>query len=205
MGLEISGIVGLDLSITSTGLARWGIKPETPVFHTLIKTTPKMGTQMERCRFIADQIQSYTTRIDLFFIEDYAYGIGAKGKGKAQQLASLGQLGGIVKSMGIDWTGCEPFPVAIGTWKKFLSNNGNLNKDSFKLEVFKKHGIETMGNDDAAAIGICDFARCLLKPSSAERKLLKYELALTEKYKKDHPELKLRLQSLAQKQAEGKV
>jgi len=200
MALEISGIIGLDLSLTSTGIARWGIKPETPVFHTLIKTDPKMGTQIERCRFIADQILLYSTKIDLFFIEDYAYGIGAKGKGKAQQLVTLGQLGGIVKSRVLDFTGCEPFPVAIGTWKKFLSNNGNLNKDSFKLEVFKKHKIEARGNDDAAAIGVLDFARCLLKASSV-RKLKKYELALIEKYRKEHIELRIRLQALAKKQA----
>lgn len=199
MGLEISGIVGLDLSLTSTGFARWGISPEIPLFHDLIRTDTKtFGTPLERCIYIANQIHLLSTQADLFFIEDYAYGV----KAKVSRLATLGELGGIVKQKILEVTHCEPFVIAPGTWKKFLSNNGHLDQASFKLWVYKKFKIEPMGHDDAAALAICDFARCLLQTSKV-RKLLKYEADMIKKYREEHPELKPRLQSLAKYQQEG--
>jgi len=195
MALDISGIVGLDLSLTSTGFARWGISPEIPLFHDLIRTDTRMGSNLERAIYIAGQIHLLSTKADLFFIEDYAYGVPAK----KSRLATLGELGGVVKAIMLKHTHCEPFVVAPGTWKKFLNNNGNLDQASFKLEVYKKLEIEPMGHDDAAALAICDFARCVLQASKI-RKLKKYEEAVIKKYRKEHPELKIRLQSLAKYQ-----
>jgi hypothetical protein len=201
MALEITGIVGLDLSLTSTGFARWGIKPQVPLFHDLIRTNTRSGnTDVERCLFIANEIYSRTMASDLFFIEDYAFGV----KAKASRLATLGELGGIVKATMMKYTHCEPFVVSPGTWKKFLCGKGNLDQASFKLEVFKKLEIEPMGHDDAAALAICDFARCMLQASKV-RKLKKYELESIKKYRKEHPEIKPRLQSLAKWQKEGAV
>ena len=193
MGLDISGIVGLDLSLTSTGFARIGLNPKIePVFHNIFKTDPKEGTDIERCLKIAQEIVMHSTKADLFFIEDYAYGIPAK----VSRLATLGELGGVVKIVIMKHTKCEPFVVTPGTWKKFLCGKGNLNKDSFKLEVFKKYDIEPMGNDDAVAIAICDFAACALR-GEKHREMLKYEQACIKKYREDHPELRTRLQALA--------
>jgi hypothetical protein len=156
-----------------------------------------MGTDVERAIYIAGQIHTMTMKQDLFFIEDYAYGV----KAKVSRLATLGELGGIVKVIMMKHTHCEPFVVAPGTWKKFLCNKGNLDQASFKLEVFKKLEIEPLGHDDAAALAICDFARCVLQPKT--RKLKKYETEMIKKYRKEHPELKPRLQSLAKWQKEG--
>jgi Holliday junction resolvasome RuvABC endonuclease subunit len=199
MALEISGIVGLDLSLTSTGFARWGIKPDVPLYHDLIRTDTRSGsTRIERCLYIAQQIHTLSTKCDLFFIEDYAYGVRAK----ASSLATLGELGGIVKAVIMKHTHCEPFVVAPGAWKKFLCGKGNLDQASFKLEVFKKLGVEPLGHDDAAALAICDFARCLLQASKI-RKLKKYEEEVIKKYRKEHTELRPRLQSLAKWQKNG--
>lgn len=157
-------VYGLDLSLTGTGVAV--IRGDCSITNCVIKTATTDGNHIDRCLTIARTIQSmlkrHPFREDIFvFNEDYAYGVS----NKASQLATLGELNGIIKSMVLGYTKKYSVAVPIGTWKAFMGN-GQLPKDEFKLAVFKKFGIECKTNDEAAAIGIADFGYALLTSKS---------------------------------------
>jgi len=180
------GIVGLDLSLSGTGMARIEkIKNDPILRHTyFFPTNVSDGSRIKRSQDIFYAIQENSDINDLFFIEDYAFTINPK----ASMLATLGELGGIVKLKILEWTGAEPRTIAQGSWKKFLSGDGRLNKDGFKLAVFKKFDIECRTNDEAAALGVADLAWNLF--SGHKRQLLKYEEDVIKNYRKLHRENK---------------
>lgn len=160
--MEIDGVVGLDLSLTSAGVCRLNfsanVDNEVLLIHCAIGTTTKFGTRLERYRHTMIEINKVVQSRDLVFVEDYAYGI----KAKKSMLATMGEIGGLVKTMTWRKTGIEPFLVSPGEWKKFLCGDGRLNKDAFKLKVFQKYKIEVPTNDEAAAIAIAHLGRAVL-------------------------------------------
>ena len=180
------GVVGLDLSLTGTGMVRFGSHPvkgapnnrTLEVIRTISTKKSDDNTRTHRCWYIANQIIGSSLKTDRFFIEEYAYRI----KNNASSLATLGELTGVVQLLFWRWTGRVPIFITAGQWKKFLCDNGSLNKDAFKLKVFQKFGVECATNDEAAAFGIADLAWNL---HTLDRTLLKYEEKLIAKMKKD--------------------
>ena len=160
--------VGLDLSLTCTGFCAIY---DRKLHIEAIKFDKHVGTRVDKCIAIAKEIKNLITPESHIFIEDYAY---ASGKGNS--LAQLGELNGIVKAVLAAYTDRIPYEIPIGTWKKFLSNNGNLNKDEFKLQVYKKFGVECPTNDEAAAVGLADFGYSLVNEEAFNhREFTKYE------------------------------
>ncbi len=195
MKAKVTGIVGIDPSLTSLGFARIDIAEiksgNNFTFRGTFVSNVKRGTQLERCVQMWRDIRIETHNPDLVFIEDYAYG-------KPHKMAALGELGGILRLMLSRYSAfqLEAIPVAIGSWKKFLCGRGNLNKDEFKLQVYKKFDIECSTNDEAAAIAIADFGAHLVL-GQHNRDLTKYEEGAIKQYRKDNPAF---LQSLAKLQ-----
>lgn len=194
--MTVTGVVGLDLSITSTGMARMPIKNAGKgelFFHKAFGSVSGEKAPMKRYTYIFDNIRKYSKKTDLFFIEDYAYG-------KPQKMWMLGELGGITKLLLTRWSEyrTEPMVVAPGTWKKFISGNGSLKKDEFKLWIYKRTDTEVRTNDEAAAMAIAMFGMHVLRGDYAKKykksKLVKYQKEVIRKYRKDY---KSRLQSLA--------
>lgn len=121
--------VGLDLSLTATGLCDWA--GDT---HTL--SSPLSG--MERIRDLMDQVQrqvlhfddvGWETAADLVVIEDYAFSRG----GHAHE---AGELGGSIKNMLIDYS--LPYVlVSPSAVKKFATNEGNANKIKMAVAAAK--------------------------------------------------------------------
>ncbi len=171
-------VMGLDLSLTGTGVAV--VSSSSNIWHTTISSNPSLS-RIEKCIDIANKIKSYVLDgggCDEVFIEDYAYGIT-----RANSLAYLGELNGIVKASILSTLGKPAYTVPIGVWKKFLCDNGALNKDEFKLRVYKKFGVECATNDSAAAIAIADFGFSIFTGSGFNgRKLNKYELNIIRKF-----------------------
>jgi len=192
---KVTGIVGIDPSITSLGFCRIAIhetkvKDEADYTYewTAIKIDPKKGTQLTRILDVWRAVKLMTNNYDLVFIEDYAYG-------KPFKMAMLGELGGILRLMLSRYSAfqLEAIPVPIGSWKKFLSGKGNLPKDEFKMQIYKRFGFECETNDEAAAIGIADFGAHLFLGQHI-RDLTKYEKDAIKAWEKANPSI---LQSLA--------
>jgi len=182
--MKIKGVVGLDLSLTGTGFVR--LRPGEKPVHKTLKTDVTSGSHLERYKKLARGIVIMTDPDDVIFVEDFAYGV----PGGRSSLPVLGELNGVVK-MAL-WARSEftrePLMITPGQWKKFLSGKGNLNKDAFKLWVFKKFNIECGTNDEAAAFGIADLGwHLVMKP---KRKLTGYENQVLSKVRKRYgPEL----------------
>ena len=118
MNDNISGIVGLDLSLTGTGFARVTENSDSNISieTKFMPTRADSGTRITRYRRIAKAIVRSVEKNDIVFIEDYAYGI----KPKASSIVTLGELGGIVRLALALHTGNEPLTITTGEMRKYL-------------------------------------------------------------------------------------
>jgi hypothetical protein len=181
---EISGIVGLDLSITGSGVCRLAtVRSYSGTFTQTIGTKPKDGNMMQRNAASASKIMDIIERNDIVLIENYAFGV----KKDTSKLVTLAEFGGLIKFAVYRKTKRLPLLIASGTIKKWLSNNGNLNKEDFKMAAYKKYNIEFATGDEVIAYSMVDFGFHLLFPP--KRKLFKYEEESIKNFKKKHSEI----------------
>lgn len=119
-------ILGLDLSLTSTGATL--LKGRRPIAVANFKTSPADGADVERGEKIASELRDWIEENglpDRIGIEDYAHS-------KATNVSRLGELGGCVKRM--LWLDLGRDPRAVikmpsSTVKKFATGNGRASKD----------------------------------------------------------------------------
>lgn len=180
---EISGIVGLDLSIAGSGVVRYDVEDKEYDYINTIGTKPNEGSMPERSGKSAKKIMYIIENTDIVFIEDYAYGV----KKNESRLVTLAEFGGLIKFLIFKKTQKLSIQIASGTIKKWLSGNGHLPQDDFKIAAYKKYGIEFKTKDEVIAYSMVDFGFHLLFPP--ERKLFKYEEESIKNFKKKHPEI----------------
>lgn len=149
-------VVGLDLSITSTGMVKipvGGINIENWCFTT------KAEMQIyDRYRFLAGSIVKRIEPFDLIVVEDYAFGV----KINRSRIVQLAELGGIVK-MGVRHkVGVWPVPVSSATLRKFATGSGKASKDDIKLQCYKKDRVEFPTTDETDAWVLTQIGLCLI-------------------------------------------
>lgn len=152
----IGGIVGLDLSLNSAGLAKiaadgtdtWSTKAIT------VGDCPKRPMWV-RYDLVAKAILKEIAVSDVVFIEGYAFG-------RRDTLTVLAELGGIVRYMIWRRTRTWPFPIAISTLKKFATGRGSAKKEDIKLALYKKHRLEFKTNDEADALVLAQIGAAML-------------------------------------------
>lgn len=123
-------VIGLDLSLTGTGLA---------VADSALKIEP-LGTGMTRLRHLWELIWSYVTVADetLVVLEGYSYGSG-------NQAHQMGELGGHIRYH--LWDRLVPYVVVPpATLKKFAAGKGNASKD-LMVHTAAKLGCEAHDNN----------------------------------------------------------
>lgn len=178
----ISGIVGIDPSFTSLGIARQPFVLDNQCFlWRTFTSSVNDGSRLNRILALWKKCQGVIQKDDVVFIEDYAYSAGKRAR-SAQSLAQLGELCGILNLFISRYTGREAIKVTPGQWKKFLCGMGNLNKDSFKLKVFRKFDIETDSNDASVAVALCDLGAHVCTGREHWRELTKYEHDVLDKF-----------------------
>lgn len=142
-------ILGLDLSLTSTGhvLLRKGKVLE----QRLIKSKPdgKLPIdELKRLIEIKEQVMSSGVSINLVVIEGLAF--MARNSRSLVQLSALNYM--IRESL---YREDIPFLiVAPATLKKFVTSRGNAKKDEMLLEVYKRWGFSTNSTDISDAYGL---------------------------------------------------
>jgi crossover junction endodeoxyribonuclease RuvC len=188
----ISGIVGLDLSLTSTGFSRYDAEEKSIETYTF-KTDPhKDGSVIRRSLKIAKLIVRHMQPNDAVFIENYAFGI----KSKISSLTQLGELGGIVKAVMLKTTGSEPIVLTTSEMRKFLSGDGKLKKDMIPVAVFKRYGRECHSHDECVALALTDMGSHLVLSEPMTNNLLKYQTDIIDRLRKSNLPV---LQALAEK------
>lgn len=152
----VSGIVGIDSSLTSLGFARKSNKrlayDTNPYKVYAIGTDSSEGmTKLERYRFTRDSILPDIMINDIVLMEDYAYGFG---KGANQRLVDLAELGGVIRLGILEKTFKEPVMVTPTELKKFFGGTGSLKKDEVKLKAFQQFNREFKTTDEAEAFAL---------------------------------------------------
>lgn len=145
----ITGVVGLDLSLTSTGIARFGVDGNDTV-QALATKPEDFDNPGKRFEFILEGILKNVMHTDRIFIEDYSFGV----KAKVSRLATLAELGGIVKYVLWRKVGEWPTVVSIQTIKAWVKAQ---HKDQMRLEAYKRFGIEYKTTDEVDAYVLADF------------------------------------------------
>jgi crossover junction endodeoxyribonuclease RuvC len=135
-------VIGLDLSLTGTGLV---VLDSTGKVHEAMTISSKLR-DMERLAYIRGIIGQMLTKHDprLACLEGYSMG------SRAGQLASIGELGGVVKLL--LHRNKYRYAIAAPTQlKKFASGKGNCMKDEIMMHVFKRWGYEAKDNNQSDA------------------------------------------------------
>ena len=146
-------IIGLDLSLTSTGVSVYSISENTIITES-IKTSNK-NSYMQRYRIILDritEIDHFIVPAAIYFIEGYSFG----SFGKSSSMSNLIELGGIIK---YDLTNRERFYIDVPptVLKKFVTGKGNAKKEDIKLALYKKYHKEFKNSDEADAYALTMF------------------------------------------------
>ena len=171
-GLKPRNIVGLDLSLSSTG------------YHTLvgelisgaIVTNDKLSS-MERIDFILARIAELVHEGDFVLIENNAF--NAIGRAKSV----LAELNGIVKF----WLWrrkIEYVLVAPTTLKKFILGKGKGEKSLILREVFKAYGLNAGTDDEADACVLAHIGACLIgreEPHNQAQREVMFTLTATKR------------------------
>jgi Holliday junction resolvasome RuvABC endonuclease subunit len=127
-------VIGLDLSVTRTGLCVDGVPSSF---------SPPKGTLLERCRSIRDHIDEHVRYgADLAVIE-------AIGTRMTNTAIVLGGLHMLVLDL-LEWRGIETVAVAPADLKKYATGRGNADKDVMLLAAARLEPAVT-NNDEADA------------------------------------------------------
>ena len=157
--------LGLDLSLTGTGVVRMDEKGEFT--SRLIKSKP-VGPlpidELKRLRGIVHMIEGFAPlrEVDLVLIEGLAFSIR-----NTTSLVQLSALNYLVRNrlykMDVDF-------VIVGptTLKKFVSGKGNTKKDGMMLETYKRWGVSFSSNDLCDAHGMARLGQILKSKSRGD-------------------------------------
>lgn len=148
-------IIGLDLSLTGTGVAL------TEASEATVKTGFLMGAKLrgvERLFWYRTKIMEWVTgpptQTTLVVIEGYSFG------SRNSQAHSLGELGGVIR-LACATAGHTMVRVPPGTLKKFVTGKGNATKPEMAVGLFKRWGIEKADDNEADAAALALYGRAL--------------------------------------------
>lgn len=163
-------IAAFDLSFTGTG---WAIKDDHGLRTGIIESDPAQSP-LQRMIHIADQVIAILHSAappKLVVLEGFAHG-------RAFQAHQMGGLGYIVREALQDhnfiW-----IDVAPKALKKFVSGNGNANKDVMIKNVYKRFSYDTDDSNVADAVGLVYVGMAvegLWEPTTAEQRAVVDEL-----------------------------
>lgn len=134
-------VVGLDLSLTATGIAHDGGQ----------RTIRSNKTGIDRCVHIAgqvmDDISAWLSNLhDLIVIEGYSFGAP-----RSSHSHALGELGGIIRfelrRMGRSWVDVPPASL-----KKYATGKGNANKGEMLAAAIRRLDYEGASDNEADAL-----------------------------------------------------
>ena len=152
-------IVGIDASLTSTGIAilHCGNEPIT----TAVKNSL---TGTSRLIYVRDYVKQVIEGADLAVIEGYAFSKGDFAHAK-------GELGGVLRLMIVD-SGMKLLEVTPNQLKKFAVGDHNASKEKVAVGVYKRWGKEFKENDETDAYILAEIGRAYL---GLEDKLTAYQ------------------------------
>ena len=157
-------IIGLDLSLTATGLVIVANDPDKIIDQFLIESTAKEETT-PRIIKINDRITKIIVKHkpNLVVMEGPAFGVQ-----KSSSIFTLGELAGLVKvTMYTMEQRFMVIPPAV--LKKWVTGKGNAKKDLMLLKVYKKFGVEFDDDNLCDAYALAKYGFQFLNPKLKRR------------------------------------
>ncbi len=143
-------IVGIDASLTGTGVVGLGYGPKPVSRHI---ASGQFGVL--RLIEIRDVVKRLIRDADLVVLEGYSFG----SQGRA--IFQTGELGGVLRVL-IHEAGKRLMEVAPTQVKKFVTGSGGAKKETIILAVYKRWGMEFKYNDEADALTLCYVGQAVL-------------------------------------------
>jgi crossover junction endodeoxyribonuclease RuvC len=142
-------MIGIDLSLTGTGLAHLGIDGK------IVTRTLDPGKRLGRDRrdFIADTL--FKLHGDQFCIEGLAFGSNTP---SAMERAAMWYR--VVDDF--EREGCRVIVCPPATLKKFVTGSGKGEKEMMIREVYRRWGVEARNNNEADAAGLLQVGRAVI-------------------------------------------
>src|SRR5579859_2567437 len=155
MGRELMRILGLDLSLVSTGYVLLG-ETGNVVWHGSVGSSRLR--EVERLAYFDEWLREYVHLkpgsiygwpVDAVGIEGYSYA-------SVSHHHAIGELGGVIK-LAIHQAGIPITVIPPSTWKKVLCGKGNLDKRNAAVEISKRYQVDFASEDtlDAWAVAMC--------------------------------------------------
>lgn len=157
-------ILGIDLSLTATGLALL-VSPDEPpvdfgfpsslfqgnttvrVWSTTLSTEPSLSGLLPRWLAIVQAIHTWASRADRLVIEGYSFG------SMAGQIR-LHELGGIVRYELLQRYPSGLLEIPPMTLKRFITGTGGADKNRVMLETYKRWHVEFPNDNECDAHGL---------------------------------------------------
>jgi crossover junction endodeoxyribonuclease RuvC len=156
-------IIGLDLSLTGTGIVV--LRDSRIVYQELVTTKPGT-TDMQRIITIMNQITEVLTTYAgpdcLVVIEGPSYG------SNTSSIHTLGKLAGVVE-LSLVLRNITYLIVPPTSLKKLITGKGNAKKEQMLLQIYKKYGIEFHDNNLADAFALCKWGEATLEGKKNEK------------------------------------
>jgi len=159
-------IIGIDISLTGTGVVV--LKNDQVDSELLIKSKPPEEknnvTEIERLVLIVNKIEDIIEKYkpDLVSIENMAFGVR-----NATSLTQLSYINYAIRAY--LWASNIKFIlVAPKSLKKFITGNGNADKEEMMLEVFQKYKIAFTEDNCCDAFCLAVVGRTILNNSATK-------------------------------------
>lgn len=151
--------VGLDMSLTSTGLC---LKEGNTIRLDTVKTKPDSAeNDLARLNLIVEKVMSFIPQsVDMICIEDFFTPSNPMQIGSAIKLAMLGTA----IRLRLYNAGFKFFVIAPSQLKKYVTGKGSGEKSMILKEVYKRWGIEAKDDNQADACVLAHLAEGLLVP-----------------------------------------
>jgi len=162
-------IMGLDLSLTGTGLVviQNGELKRKELIAVKTKGIERLGNILALVKNAVTETTETIGRIDLAVIEDYSFG------SRGCAIFSSGELGGVIR-LYLYLEKNDFLLVSPATLKKYVAGKGNADKDVMLKEVFKKWGQDFDDDNIADAYSLARAGELFLQ--SDTKKLKTHEL-----------------------------
>ncbi len=155
---NIKNCVGLDLSLTATGITI--LSGGKKIYSGVIKSKPtgkKPTDELLRLKSIVqsigDILANNGVEPDLVAIENLAFGVR-----NATALTQLAGLNYFVRDM-CRYRGWPFILVAPMTLKKFITGSGKSDKNVMLLETFKRYGESFLNDNESDSYGLAQIGR----------------------------------------------
>lgn len=165
---QIKTIIGLDLSLTRTGVCLF-FPEDQGVSASHIKSAQKGLLRLAELENNLKNIIYPFSSNCLVVIEDYAFSRNGR------NLFGMIEWGGVAR-LALHKMGVQAITISPTALKKFVTGKGNAQKDMMMQQILKRWGFEASNNDEADAYALARVGDSIINPDRYTKEQMKSAL-----------------------------